>query len=104
MRCRTEGRGFFGEKKTIAALHLHAYAAEEFGVLVVVGFGTENGKDAIEGIGRAGALPPAFSQRLGHVDHLLTFRTPPVDHQVVFVGEADLGDPVGSLAALAVQG
>jgi hypothetical protein len=87
-----------------ALLHLDANTAQKFGVLPLVNIVASLGEDPIEGNARAGAFPPAFGQRFGNVDHLLTLRAPPVDHQLVIVREAYFDDAVGDLATLAVQG
>src|ERR1017187_5063483 len=51
----------------------------------------------------AGALQPAFGERLGDVDDSFALLTPPMHHQMVIFAESHLGDTLGNLPAVAMQ-
>jgi hypothetical protein len=46
---------------------------------------------------------PALGQRLGSVDHSFALLAPPVDYQLVIVGQTHLVDARGRLAAFATK-
>jgi hypothetical protein len=52
---------------------------------------------------RLGAVMPTIGERLGRVNHALAFLAPPMNHQLVIVGESDFIDAGRCLPALATK-